>query len=100
MSTLSSRDLIALRIVRDTPCNAPDCPCTAWKTELADAVRKIAPDITDAQLAKILLRISGYVGMRALPHNLAGWAVGGLIAGAAADLAALELADDPGGGKT
>lgn len=91
MDILNRHDLVALRIVRDTPCETPDCPCLTWKTELADAVRKIAPDVTDAQLAKILLRISGYVGMRAIPNNLAGWAVGGLIAGAAADLAAMEL---------
>lgn len=95
MSVLSEADLDILRKGKAFPCIKPGCPCKDMQQQIADMVRYSAPDIADDQLALITLRISGLVSHFAFEHSLHGPQVGGLLLGAAIELASLEIGDIP-----
>jgi hypothetical protein len=88
---LTDHDKNALREMAAIPCETPTCPCTDWKATLADEMRRVAPGVADEQLAALMLRASGLLGLIAIGHNLKASAVTGIMAGAAVELAALEI---------
>lgn len=87
MSALSVRDLATLDQITASRCESADCPCMEWKQQLADLVAAHAPDVPYDRLALILLKTSGFVSLVAETNDLNGLHVGGLIIGAAANLA-------------
>lgn len=95
MSVLSEVDLELLRRGKAYPCVKPGCPCMDMQRQLADLLRQTAPEVADDQLALIALRMSGAVAHFAFQHGLHGAQVGGLLLGAAIDLAALEIGEIP-----
>jgi hypothetical protein len=96
---LNESSKATLRRIAAMPCHNPGiCPCQAMKVTLADAMRMVADDVADEQLANILLNVSGVISVMSHEQDVSGWGalqVVDLIAGAAVELAALELGETP-----
>lgn len=71
----------------------PGCQCRQWARQVADTLRTELPDIADTTLARVLLKTSALITLRALTSNLNGMHAGGLLGGAAVELAHLEIGD-------
>lgn len=103
MNQLTDAERRVLEEVRASRC-APECSCHRWKQRLADKLRTQHPGIDDVTLARIILTVANHLSVAAMYHRLDGGRTARIAAGAAVELAALDLdcplTDDPGTGNT
>lgn len=91
MSALTPGDRLALRMVASVPCTTPGCPCETWRRDVADNLRLACPTVDDATLAHVALAVVANITRYTLTSNLTAIGAGGLLTGAALELAGAEL---------
>lgn len=89
---LDEHELQALRRLAAITCS-DSCGWQDMTRGLADCLRDACPDLSDVALARILLRTGGLLAHYVHLRQLTGRQAAGVINGAAAELAALEIGD-------
>lgn len=89
---LSDRDLRTLRRVAAANCEHARS-WNEWSRSLADMLRDDNPHLSDVDLARVVIKTAGLIGHYATLHDLTGRQAAGVMAGAAAELASLEIGD-------
>lgn len=97
MTGLTDRERYVLERVDADRCRASDCPCHGWKRELGDHLRRIAPDVDDITLARIVLSVSSQLSWHIATGGIAPHILGVFTAGVALELAAIEVEEPPRG---
>lgn len=90
--TLTDHDKAALRRIASATCIPGGEPA---RRAVADHLRRGFPNLDDAELAAVLLRLAVPLAQVVVANNLGGRATVGFVAGVATDLAALEIGDTP-----
>lgn len=92
--SLNDRDKEILRKAASIICE-PGCGHTIAQQKIADHLRTRFPNLSDADMAAVLINVAGPLAAVARANTMSGTGAAGFISGIAAELAALEIGDAP-----